>query len=442
MSVFATFTKGGVHPADKKELSKNSAIQRLPLPEELVVSMSQHLGAPAALLKSKGDAVEKGEKIGEAAGFISANVHSPVRGVITDVKKVELASGMISLAVVIKTDPEQPELFTVKQDWRKKTKTEMLAHVKEMGIVGQGGATFPAHVKLALPPGKKAQALIINCVECEPYLTTDYRLMIEHTDELLEGIEVCAAITEPEKVIIGIEANKLDAADLFEERIKAKGLPFRVQRLKLKYPQGDEKQLVKAVINREIPSGKLPIDVGAVVVNAATSWSVYKAFVYNQPCIERVVTVSGECIKNPGNFLVPVGTKVSYLLEKAGGFKEGKDGSVMEPDKLISGGPMMGFAFVDEDTPIAKGFGGLLAIKDTKSRTQTSCISCGRCVEACPIGLQPTKMYHLIINKEYAEAMKNNLMDCKECGCCAYSCPAHLDLVQAFKTGKKMGRRK
>ncbi len=445
MSLFATFKKGGVHPADKKSLSKDISIERLDLPGELLVLMGQHLGAPATLLKKTGDHVVRGEKIGEASSFISANVHSPVSGVIVDVRRVVAASGAVSDAAVIQPDAHQPGpgeegSFTERQDWRSMDKAAMLSHMKEMGLVGQGGATFPAHVKFSLPPGKKAHALIVNCVECEPYLTCDYRLMMERADELLEGVEVCARIIEPDEVIIGIEANKLDAADHIEERIRSLGLlaggkPYRVQRLRMKYPQGDEKQLVKATIGREIPSGKLPIDVGAVVLNAASALSTYKAFAYNLPCIERVVTVSGECIAKPGNYLVPIGTKASYLIEKAGGFTE-------EPDKLISGGPMMGFAFVDEDTPITKGFGGLLALKDQKKGSQTACISCGRCVSACPIGLQPTRMYHLIVRGQYAEAMKTGLMDCKECGCCAYSCPAHLDLVHAFKTGKRMGRKK
>lgn len=435
MSVFATFTKGGIHPADKKYLSKDSPIKELPVSGELVVSMSQHLGAPATLIKQKGDRVERGEKIGQASGFISADVHSPVSGVITDIRKVALASGMCCDAAVIQTDEKQPDNFSQKRDWKSFDKVKLLAEVKDKGIVGQGGATFPAHVKLSVPEGKTVDALIINCVECEPYLTTDYRLMIEHTDELLEGIEVCIRITEPKKVVIGVEANKMDAVELFRKHIADKALDIEVQPLKMKYPQGDEKQLIKAVMDREVPSGKLPIDVGAVVINATSIWSIYKAMVFNQPCIERVVTVSGECIAQPSNFLVPIGTKVSYLIENAGGFKT-------EPDKLISGGPMMGFAFVDEDTPITKGSGGLLCIKDEKSHRQTSCISCGRCVSACPMGLQPTKMYHLILQMKYEEAMKNNLMDCKECGCCAFSCPAHLDLVHAFKTGKKMGRKK
>lgn len=433
MSVFATFRKGGIHPDDKKSLSKDSKIQKLPMPDELIVSMSQHLGAPASLLKQKGDRVERGEKIGQASSFISADVHSPASGTISDVRKVTLANGVCCDAVVIQTDEVQPDIFTSKVDWTVLDKSQLLSIVKDKGIVGQGGATFPAHVKLTIPEGKTVETLIMNCVECEPYLTADYRLMLEYTDSIIEGLMICARITECKEIVIGVEANKMDAVELFKRRLKEKHLSIRVQPLQVKYPQGDEKQLIKAIMGREIPSGKLPLDVGAVVLNVTSVLSIYNAVLFGFPCIERVVTVSGECIANPSNFLVPVGTKVSYLIEKAGGFS-------CEPDKLISGGPMMGFAFYDEDSPITKGSGGIICIKD-EDRRETECISCGRCVSACPMGLQPTKMYHLIRQGEYNEAMNNSLMDCKECGCCAYSCPANINLVHAFKMGKNMAKK-
>lgn len=435
MSVFSTFKVGGVHPADCKSLSKDSAIVRLPLSDELVVAMSQHLGAPATIKVQAGDHVTMGQKIGEASAFISADVHSPVSGTVTEVRKVLLATGMLCDAAVIKPDEVQPEMFKTRIDYSNKTKEELIAEIKDKGVVGQGGATFPEHVKFAIPEGKKVEALVINAVECEPYITCDYRLIIEKTDEFLEGIMICAKILDPEQIIIGVEANKMDAVALLDKVIAEKKLPVRVQPLKMKYPQGDEKQLLKAIMDREIPSGKLPIDIGGVVVNAGSAWSVYRAIAYGMPVIERIVTVSGECIAKPSNFIVPIGTKISYLIKNAGGYKE-------EPDKLISGGPMMGFAFYEEDTPTVKGTGGVTVIKDRKDHNQTACISCGRCAAACPIGLMPTKMYHLITNGKYAEAMKINLMDCKECGCCAYSCPAHLELVQTFRLGKKMGRKK
>lgn len=431
----ATFKKGGVHPSDMKSLSNNQPITRFPLPEELVVSMSQHLGAPATLLKAVGDHVSMGEMIGQASSFISANVHSPVDGTVTAIKKVTMANSVTCDAVVIKPDEVQNDVFTERHDYSSLSKEELLAQIKEKGIVGLGGATFPAHVKMTISPGKSVENLVINGVECEPYLTADHRLMLEKPFEVLEGIMICRQILEPKNTIIGIEANKMDAVETLRKAIAEKGYPIQVMPLKMKYPQGDEKQLLKATINREIPSGKLPLDVGAVVVNVGTSYSIFNAIVYGKPIVERVVTISGECISKPCNVIAPIGAKVKDLIEFAGGFKE-------EPDKMISGGPMMGFAFYDEETPIAKGTSGILAIKDKKSYVQTACLSCGRCVAACPIGLEPTKLYAYITNGKYEEAMKHSLMDCKECGCCAFSCPAHLDLVHAFKTGKKMGRKK
>lgn len=431
----ATFKKGGVHPSDMKSLSNTQPIVRFPIPEELVVSMSQHLGAPATALKAVGDHVSKGEKIGQASGFISADVHSPVDGTVTAIRKVTMANSVCCDALVIKPDDTQTDPFTVRRDYSSMSSADLLAEIKDKGIVGLGGATFPAHVKMTISPGKTVENLVINGVECEPYLTADHRLMLEKPYEVLEGVMICRSILNPKNTIIGIEANKMDAVAVLEQVIKEKGYPITVMPLKMKYPQGDEKQLLKSTINREIPSGKLPLDVGAVVVNVGTAYAIFNAIVYSKPLIERIVTVSGECINKPCNLIAPIGVKVSDLIAFAGGFKT-------EPDKIISGGPMMGFAFFDEETPIAKGTSGILAITDKKSYVKTACLSCGRCVAACPIGLQPTKLYALITHGRYEDAMKNNLMDCKECGCCSYSCPAHLDLVHAFKTGKKMGRKK
>lgn len=434
MPVFSTFKKGGIHPADKKYISKYQSIVRLPMPEELLVAMSQHLGAPATLLKQKGDHVTKGELIGQSSGFISANVHSPVSGTITDIRKITLANSVVCDCAVISPDSEQPE-FNKVSEWENLTKEELLERIKNSGIVGMGGATFPANVKLSIGEGKHVDALVINAVECEPYITSDYRLMIEKTTEILEGAMIIAKVISPSRIIIGVEANKMDAVKLFRKEIENENYPIEVMPLKMKYPQGDEKQLLKATINREIPSGKLPLDVGGVVVNTASVFAIYESVEYKKPLFERVVTVSGECIRYPKNVICPIGTKISDIVAFCGGFIE-------EPDKFISGGPMMGFAFYDKETPITKGNNSIIFIKDLKNHQQTNCLSCGKCVAACPIGLEPTKLYSLITHGNYAEAMKNHLMDCKECGCCAYSCPAHLELVHAFKTGKKMGRKK
>ncbi len=431
----STFRKGGVHPPERKEYANSKALVRLPIPSELVVSMSQHLGAPAKPIKEKGDHVEKGEKIALASSFISADVHSPVSGTIKDIRKVTMANSVTCDAFVIEPDPQQPEAFTKKVDYQDYSKEKLLEEIKDKGIVGLGGATFPLHVKITIPAGRKVDALVINGVECEPYLTADHRLMLERTKEVLEGIMICNRILNPARTIIGIEENKKDAALALEKEIELRSLPIEVCLLRMKYPQGDEKQLINATIGREIPSGKLPLDVGAVVVNVGTTYAVYEALAYGKPLYERIVTVTGDCIAQPCNVIAPIGAKVKDLIAFAGGFSK-------EPDKLVSGGPMMGFAFYDEETPIAKGTSGILAITDEKDYRKSACLNCGKCVAACPIGLVPTKLYSLITHTRYEEAMANHLMDCKECGCCSFSCPAHLDLVHAMKFGKRMGRKK
>ena len=431
----STFRKGGVYPPERKEYANSKALVRLPIPSELVVSMSQHLGAPAKPIKEKGDHVEKGEKIALASSFISADVHSPVSGTIKDIRKVTMANSVTCDAFVIEPDPQQPEAFTKKVDYQDYSKEKLLEEIKDKGIVGLGGATFPLHVKITIPAGRKVDALVINGVECEPYLTADHRLMLERTKEVLEGIMICNRILNPARTIIGIEENKKDAALALEKEIELRSLPIEVCLLRMKYPQGDEKQLINATIGREIPSGKLPLDVGAVVVNVGTTYAVYEALAYGKPLYERIVTVTGDCIAQPCNVIAPIGAKVKDLIAFAGGFSK-------EPDKLVSGGPMMGFAFYDEETPIAKGTSGILAITDEKDYRKSACLNCGKCVAACPIGLVPTKLYSLITHARYEEAMANHLMDCKECGCCSFSCPAHLDLVHAMKFGKRMGRKK
>ena len=434
MMRMSTFKRGGVHPNDKKELSKGKAIERLPLPGLLTVSMSQHLGAPAKALKKKGDAVVMGEKIGEASSFVSADVHSPVTGMVADVVPVRLASGAVSEALVIKPDDIQPEMFNTIHDWRAMSPEDLLALVKDMGIVGMGGATFPTHVKLAVN-GKKVDALVINGVECEPYLTSDYRSMIERADETLEGIMVLARILSPGRIIIGIEANKMDAVSYLSSKVREKGYPIHVMPLKMKYPQGDEKQLLKATIDREVPSGALPIDIGAVVCNVGTAFAIYEAVKFHKPLIERVCTVSGESVNDPKNVIAPIGTKFSDLIAYAGGAKE-------DLVSLIAGGPMMGFAVADPDTPMVKGSGGVLMLPKMLDEVSFPCVLCGKCVEHCPMGLMPNKMFRNIKYGNYKAAMDLGLMDCKECGCCAYTCPSHLPLVQGFKLGKKMGRMK
>ena len=430
----STFRRGGVHPDDKKALSKDSPIEVLPLPGHLVVPMSQHLGAPAKLAKAKGDSVAKGEKIGLASSFVSADVHAPASGKIVDITTVRLANGATCEAAVIATDGDQEDPFVQRYEWKDLEPKAILDLIREGGIVGMGGATFPAHVKFSIPEGKKVENLVINGVECEPYLTSDYRSMLERTDGTLEGIAILQRLLSPTRTVIGIEANKLDAAAKLEGRAKELGIQVDVQPLKMKYPQGDEKQLLKATTGREVPSGKLPIDIGAVVCNIGTVYAIWEAVVFHKPLIERIVTVSGEAVGRPCNVLAPIGTSTRELLERAGGLSE-------DADKLVSGGPMMGFAFADEDVPVTKGTSGVLALK-AEPLDEGVCVSCGKCVAHCPMGLMPNRMFRNIKNGRYQEALDLGLLDCKECGCCAFICPAHLPLVQGFRLGKKMGRRK
>ena len=432
MEFLATFRKGGVHPKDKKELANRQPIEPFTAVDELIVPLSQHTGSPAKALKAKGDTVIAGEKIGESTGFISANIHSPVNGTISDIKKITLANSIVSDAFVIAVDNENPFGEWVEQAEKEYTSSELLEIVKEMGIVGAGGAAFPTHVKLSIPRGRRVNDLVINGVECEPYLTADHRLMVERTAELLKGILYVAKIVNPQRITIGVENNKRDAIAALRQVISSNDYPIEVVPLKVKYPQGDEKQLLKAIIKREVPSGKLPLNVEAVVVNVGTAYAIWEAVALNKPFIERIVTLSGENVKHKKNLLVPIGTKVEDLLAVA---------ECDDVENYIAGGPMMGFAFWDATTPITKGTSGILALSPKKARVTTPCISCGRCITACPMGLQPTKLYRLIDHAQYEEAMANNLMDCKECGCCAYICPAHLPLVHGMKLGKRLGRK-
>jgi len=430
-----TFRKGGIHPDGMKQLSQHQSVETLPFPTELIVPFSQHLGSPATPLKEKGETITMGEKIGVASSFISADIHAPLSGVITEIREVTLMNSITCNAYVVKVDEEQPNgEFTTHYPYKELSSNTLLTMVKDLGIVGTGGATFPTHVKLSVPKGKHVETLVINGVECEPYLTSDHRLMLEKGDEVLEGILIAAQIVQPKKIIIGIENNKKDAIKQLKKKIAEKGYPIHVVALKVKYPQGDEKQLLKATIHREIPSGKLPLDVGAVVLNVGTSFAIYEAIVLHKPLIDRIVTVTGKAIHEKKNVRVPIGTKIECLISYCGGVSETRE-------KMVAGGPMMGFAFYNDQIPVIKGTSGILLLPKRKRATQTACISCGKCIAVCPMGLQPTRLYRLIEHGEYEMAMKLNLMDCKECGCCSFSCPAQLPLVHGMKLGKKLGRK-
>ncbi len=439
MTLTKSFPKGGIHPYERKEHTRAKQLWNAAIPSLCRVPLQQHVGAPAEALVKPGDTVREGMLIGKAAGFVSAQIHSPIPGIVKSIDEIMLPNGVRTAAIAIELTGEFDRLGKEREheDWSGKSPEELLSVITEMGVVGMGGATFPTHVKYSLPKGAVAEYLILNGTECEPYLSADHRLMLERAEGVVEGLRIAERILSPKNVVIGIETNKLDAARAIEKVIRAQRLPYRVVPLKLKYPQGDEKQLIKAITGREVPSGGLPIDVGAVASNVGTLFAMYEAVALGKPVIERVVTVTGGAIRNPANLKARIGTSFADLIEECGGFSS-------IPAKIVAGGPMMGFTVYDLDTPVTKGTSGILALtsREIHAAPQTPCIQCGRCVRACPIGLQPTSLYKLIEHAEYARAVDGGLMDCRECGCCAYSCPAHIPLVQGLRIGKRMARKK
>lgn len=437
MKGLSTFPKGGIHPPAKKELSASSEIKSGIIKSVSLIPLSQHLGSPAEAVVSVGDVVTEGMLLGRASGFISANIHSPVPGKVTGIKNIYLPNGVKTSAIEIETEGEFDRLGKPQDplSWENLSKEEILNLILEMGLVGLGGATFPLHVKYSLPEGSRVEFFIINGAECEPYLTADDRLMLEKSKEIFQGLAIAAKVLQPKEIIIGIEENKPEAIET-EKKIAAEcGLPVRVVPLKMKYPQGDEKQLIKAVTGREVPSGGLPLQVGCVVSNIGTLFALYEAVVYRKPLIERIVTVSGGAVKNPANLKARIGTPIGALLEECGGF-------IKPPAKIVLGGPMMGFTVYDLDTPVTKGTSGILALtkKEIREAPETACLQCGRCVKVCPMGLQPTRLYKLIDHQNYNSALEEGLLDCKECGCCAFACPARIPLVQGMKLGKRVSR--
>ncbi len=438
MNPLKTFPRGGVHPEENK-LSAHQPIQDFPMPKQIIVPLGQCLGAPADCIVKKGDRVLTGQLIGTAKGFVSANVHSPATGTVAKVDVVMDHTGYYKPAVFIDREDQDEwiegyidtdELITdIKLDSK-----QIIDKVKECGIVGMGGATFPTHVKLMVPEGKKAEYIIINAAECEPYLTCDYRLLLEKTQEFLLGVKILLKAVNTNKGIIGIEENKMPAIELLEKTINEHHdlyAGIEVQPLKTKYPQGGEKQIIKAITGREVPSGKLPIETGCVVVNVASTYAIYEAVQKNKPLIERIVTVTGKSVKNPGNFRVRFGTPADLLIEAAGGL----------PDNItdvINGGPMMGKSVSVTNFPCIKGTSGILlmTLDEAQDRRQTNCIRCGRCAGACPMGLQPFLLHKLAKQNNFDETEANHVMDCIECGSCEFTCPANIPLLDYIRYGK------
>lgn len=430
-----TFRLGGVHPHDYK-ISRDAAIRMFDVPGTVTIPLGQHIGAPATAVVKKGDKVLVGDVIGTATGFVSANIHSSVSGTVTSVDAVPDGGNLRKPAVTIAVEGDEwnPSIDRSETLVRECTlePKEIIAKIAAAGVVGLGGATFPTQVKLSVPPGKTAEMLIINGVECEPYLTADYRLMLERGEELLVGCEILMRALGVGKCYIGIENNKPEAIANLKALISANGYEgIEVVPLKMKYPQGGEKQLIAAITRREVPSGALPIDVGAVVQNVGTTYAVYQAVQKNRPIVDRVVTVTGKLLSTPSNLLVRIGTPISALIEACGGMPA-------DTGKVINGGPMMGRAMANIDAPVTKGTSGVLLMDEKSSvrGTEMPCISCAKCVEVCPMGLEPYLIYKLSKLGLYDRLERERTADCIECGCCSFTCPSNLPLLDYIRLGK------
>ncbi|MCK9305481.1 MAG: electron transport complex subunit RsxC [Bacteroidales bacterium] len=429
-----TFSLGGIHPKDKK-ISADTPITDFPPVEIAYISMSQHLGAPSEPIVAKGDMVKCGQLIGKSSGFISANIHSPFTGTVLSVEPYPDLSGNMVTHVIIKTQEDEwiegtdtsPAL--VKEI--KLTKEQILKRIAECGVIGLGGAAFPTHIKLSPPPGKKADILIINGAECEPYLTSDYRLMLERGEEVLTGARIMMKALGVDKAVVGIEENKPLAVERLKSLVDNEYKEIKVVVLKKRYPQGGEKQLIDAITGRRVPSMGLPIDVGVVVQNVGTAYAVYEAVQKNKPLTDGIVTITGDSLSEQKNFRLRAGTPFQQIIDHIGGFPE-------EAVKIISGGPLMGKAVSKLGAATVKSTSGLLFLtaKETLREEENNCIRCAKCVEACPMGLEPYLLNKLARASRMDDLEENSVQDCIECGCCMYTCPSHIPLLDTIRGAK------
>lgn len=433
----ATFKKGGIYP-DENKFTASCGIKDMPLPLVAVVPLSQHIGAPAKAVVSKGERVRRGQMIATPGASVSAAVHAPVSGVVSAIDFMPMSNGYKSLSIIITADGDDHEAdeesrhnVTVREDVDDLRREELLDIVRDSGVVGMGGAAFPAHVKMSPPDGSKAGLLIINASECEPYLTCDDALMRAYPEQVVRGVDLIRRIVGVGKAVIAIEANKPESMKAIGGALPEDG-HIGLKPLKTKYPQGGEKQLIYAVTGKEVASGTLPISVGVIVHNVATAYSVYQAVVERTPVIERIVTVAGVGVDRPGNYRVAIGTPLSSL-----GIDAGKAG------KIIAGGPMMGKAVVALDAPVVKGTSGLVAIGASAAErgNPVPCVRCGACVQACPMGLEPYLLSALSSRHLYDEARVHGIADCMECGCCSYICPSWRPLLDYIRVGKQQVRK-
>lgn len=427
-----TFT-GGIHPYDGKDLTKDKPIRQVQPKGDLVYPLSQHIGAPAVSLVKKGDRVLVGQKIADAGAFVSAPVYATVSGTVKAIEPRRVVTGDSVMSIVVANDGlyEEAERWPA-LDPEKSPREEIIGRIKDAGIVGMGGAGFPTFIKLSPKNPDQIDRIIVNCAECEPYLTSDYRRMIEEPEKLVKGLKVSLSLFPKAEGILAVEDNKKDCVEILEKLTKDDSR-ITVKALKTKYPQGAERQLIFATTGRKINSSMLPADVGCIVNNVDTVVAIYHAVFEGRPLMERIVTVTGDAVKDPCNFKVRIGTNYHELIEEAGGFKE-------EPAKIVSGGPMMGFAIFDLDVPTTKTASALLCLTrdDVSSMEPTACIKCGRCVEVCPGRVLPSKLMVAAIHGDEETFLELNGMECCECGCCSFVCPAKRPLTQTIKSMRKM----
>lgn len=424
--------KGGFHPPASKQFSEHKAIETMVTPSIVAIHLLQHIGAPSKPIVSVGDEVKMGQKISEPGGFVSIPVHASVSGKVKAIAKVPDASGLRTDAIIIENDGlDTPvEGMGEKTDWQTLSNEDIKKRILEAGVAGMGGARFPTHVKLSPPPDKKIEYVILNGVECEPYLTCDDRMMQESPETIIEGLKIMMKVVNAREGIIGIEKNKPKAIEIMKEKTSSIS-NMKIVELEVKYPQGGEKQLIVAATGREVKSGTLPMETGCVVSNVGTAHAVYEAVVLSKPFYERVVSVTGESINNPKNLKVRLGTPVSALISEAGGTKD-------DLFKVINGGPMMGAALFDLETPVHKGMSGILGLSTANAQVyeEQPCLSCGKCVSVCPMKLLPSMIAKYVEYNKIEEADNLNINDCMLCGTCSYVCPSKRNLVHYFNIGK------
>ena len=430
--IMANTFKGGVHPDDAKSLSSSSAIVDQPIPSTVVIPVRQHIGAPAKVVVEKGQAVKKGQVVAEAGGFVSVPMHASISGTVKEIEPLLSPAGMKVMSVVIEGDgsDQWAEGLNKGRDISAMTPDEMRDAVRAAGLVGLGGAAFPTHVKLSPPKDKPIDVLILNGVECEPFSTCDHRLMLEHPGDIIEGLKILMTILGCSTAYIGIERNKPDAVKVMRNAVKELK-NVRVTDIRVKYPQGGEKQLIYAVTKRKVPAGGLPMDVGCVVQNVGTAAAVYHAVALRKPLIERVVTVTGSGVKKPVNVRARIGNRIDALIEQAGGYTD-------SAAKLIMGGPMMGVSLFTDEVPVVKGTSCILVMdeREISAGEEKPCISCAMCVDVCPMHLIPTTLASLVEHQRWDEVKAYHALDCIECGCCTYICPTKRRLVENIKFGK------